>query len=104
MKYYAELSNLESEIIRLDSMQSLLRLISEGAHNNNEKDVINALWYITGSIEDINEKASQHFQDLWSQVREDSIEPEDPTQYITPTKASTELNDIVNSWIRSEEC
>jgi hypothetical protein len=109
MKYYAELSNLESEIIRLDSMQSLLRLISEGAHNNNEKDVINALWYITGSIEDINEKASQHFQDLWSQVREDSWQ-EDTTQflktneYIKPSVASTEVNDIMNSWIRSEEC
>ena len=101
MKYFAELSDLESEIIRLDTMKSLTRLIAEGSPNCRPEDTVDALWHISEMIEDINEKASQHFQTVWDNVRDDSIEPEDPTQYITPSKASTELNDIVNNWIIS---
>ena len=100
MKYYVELSKLESEIIRLDIVASLLRTIAEGSHNVSSSDITNSLWHISETIEDINAKASDSFQELWDLVREDSVESEDPTQYITPSKVSTELNDIVNSWAR----
>jgi hypothetical protein len=99
MKYSTELSNLESEIIRLDTMKSLTRLIAEGSPNCRPEDTVDALWHISEMIEDINEKASQHFQNLWDQVREDSLVSK--TEYKKPSKASTELNDIVNNWIIS---
>ena len=105
MKYYAELSKLEEQIIRLDSMQSLLRLISEGAQNNHEKDVLNALWYITGTIEDINQNLSQQFQELWDTVREDTVvddmsDPWDETPVNNSAEVMDELNTILASWIR----
>jgi len=99
MKYFAELSDLESEIIRLDTLKSLTRLIAEGSPNCSPEDTVDALWHISETIEDINKKASQHFQTVWDQVREDSWE--NKSDYKTPSKASTELNDIVNNWIIS---
>jgi hypothetical protein len=50
MKYYSELSNIETQIIRLDAMSSVLRVISNGAEHSSDEDVRNALWYIEGSI------------------------------------------------------
>jgi hypothetical protein len=55
MKYYGELSNIETQIIRLDAMSSVLRVISNGAEHSSDEDVRNALWYIEGSIEDIRD-------------------------------------------------
>jgi hypothetical protein len=98
MKYFAELSDLESEIIRLDTMKSLTRLIAEGSPNCRPEDTVDALWHISETIEDINEKASQHFQTVWDSVRDDSCK--NNSDYKTPSKASTELFDIVNSWVR----
>jgi hypothetical protein len=72
MKHYAELSNLESEIIRLDTLQSLLRLITEGIDSAGENDIKNSMWHISEVVEDINQKMSEQFQQLWNNVREDS--------------------------------
>jgi len=72
MKHYAELSNLESEIIRLDTLQSLLRLITEGIDSAQEKDIKNSIWHVAEVVEDINQKASEQFYQLWNNVREDS--------------------------------
>ncbi len=72
MKHYAELSNLESEIIRLDTLQSLLRMITEGIDSAEEKDIKNSIWHISEVVEDINQKMSEQFQQLWNNVREDS--------------------------------
>jgi hypothetical protein len=72
MKHYAELSNLESEIIRLDTLQSLLRLITEGIDGAGENDIKNSMWHISEVVEDINQKMSEQFQQLWNNVREDS--------------------------------
>jgi hypothetical protein len=72
MKHYAELSNLESEIIRLDTLQSLLRLITEGIDSAQENDIKNSIWHISEVVEDINQKMSEQFQQLWNNVREDS--------------------------------
>lgn len=72
MKHYAELSNLESEIIRLDTLQSLLRMITEGIDAVEEKDIKNSIWHVAEVVEDINQKMSEQFQQLWNNVREDS--------------------------------
>lgn len=78
MKYYRELSEIETQIIRLSSMSSVLRVISIGAEQSNDEDVRNALWYIEGSIEDIHNCLRERFDEVWDAVREDGfeIEPE----------------------------
>ena len=74
MKYFSELSEIETQIIRLESMSSLLRVIAIGAEQANDQDVRNALWYIEGSMEDIHNCMRARFDELWEMVRD---EPED---------------------------
>ena len=76
MKYYGELSNIETQIIRLSAMSSVLRVISIGAEQANTEDIRNALWYIEGSIEDIHDCLNARFNELWETVRDEDGEPE----------------------------
>ena len=77
MKYFSELSDIETQIIRLDSMSSLMRVVAIGSEQANEKDVKNALWYIEGSMEDIHNCLRARFDELWEMVRDEDKEPED---------------------------
>jgi hypothetical protein len=74
MKYWSELSDIETQIIRLDSLNSLMRVVAVGAEQANDQDVRNALWYIEGSVEDIHDCLRARFDELWDMVRD---EPED---------------------------
>ena len=76
MKYYSELSNIETQIIRLSAMSSVLRVISNGAEHSSDEDVRNALWYIEGSIEDIHDSLNAQFNELWEVVRDDDTPKE----------------------------
>ena len=76
MKYYSELSQIETQIIRLSSMSSVLRVISIGAEQANTEDIRNALWYIEGSIEDIHDSLNVQFNELWEVVRDDDTPKE----------------------------
>ena len=78
MKYYSELSEIETQIIRLSSMSSVLRVISIGAEQANAEDVRNALWYIEGSIEDIHNCLRDRFDEVWEAVRD---EPDDQEEF-----------------------
>ena len=40
MKYWTELTNLETQIIRLETMRSLFSLIASGAEQSSEEDII----------------------------------------------------------------
>jgi hypothetical protein len=99
MNYYSELSKLENDIIRLDTVQSMLRIVADGVMSSKEQDVQHSLWFITDEIEDINKKVSEQFYDLWNNVREDSRKTP-ISEYIAPSETSNELMDIVNSWAR----
>jgi hypothetical protein len=99
MKYYKELSEIENEIIRLDTVQSMLKIVADSVMSSQEQDVQHSLWFITDEIENINEKVSQQFYDLWNVVRDDSRKSP-VSAYIAPSETSNELMDIVNSWAR----
>jgi hypothetical protein len=99
MKFYSELSKLEDDIIRLDTVQSMLKIVADSVMSSQEQDVQHSLWFITDEIENINEKVSQQFYDLWNVVRDDSRKSP-VSAYIAPSETSNELMDIVNSWAR----
>lgn len=99
MKYYAELSKLEDNIIRLDTIQSVLKIIADGVLCSQEQDVQHSLWFILDEIEDINEKVSEQFYQLWNNVRDDSRK-KPISDYIAPSETNNELMDIVNSWAK----
>ena len=74
MKYWTELSNIETQIIRLESLESLLRTVASGVPYTNLEDAENAIWYIAGSIEDIHGSLRNEFNELWDVVRNESFE------------------------------
>jgi 5-methylthioribose kinase len=74
MKYYYQLSQLEQEVIRLKSFYSTFRVISNGIEQSSHEDINEALFYLEGSLEDIQTKLDDAFQTLWSDVREEWVE------------------------------
>lgn len=76
MKYWSELSNLESQIIRLETMRSLFSVLANGAEHSSDADVRNSLWYIEGSLTDIHQSLRSEFNELWDVVSNES-DPEE---------------------------
>ena len=74
MKYWTELSRLETQIIRLETMRSLFSVLASGAEESSEEDVRNALWYVEGSLEDIHTNLRSEFDELWDIISNDDRE------------------------------
>ena len=72
MKYWTELNNLETQIIRLEEMRSLFSVLANGAEESEPEDIRSALWYIEGSLTNIHRELRSEFEMLWDSVsRED---------------------------------
>ena len=71
MKYWTELNNLESQIIRLETMRSLFSVMASGAEESSPDDIRNALWYVEGSLTDIHANLRSDFNELWERVLSD---------------------------------
>ena len=76
MKYWNELTAIESESIRLDCLKSLVNVVANGCDGSSREEVTNALWHITGALEDINDKLRQAFNTCFDAVRDDSFDEE----------------------------
>lgn len=74
MKYWTELSGLETQIIRFGEMRSLFSVLSNGAEQSSEEDVRSALWYIEGSLTDIYQNLRNEFDDLWEAISDEETE------------------------------
>ena len=77
MKYWTELNNLETQIIRLDEMRSLFSVLANGAEESEPEDIRSALWYIEGSLTDIHRELRSEFDELWEHVLSDDREDAD---------------------------
>ena len=75
MKYWSELNNLETQIIRLETMRSLFSVMVSGAEESSAEDIQNALWYVEGSLTDIHRELRSEFDELWEVVKHDDLEP-----------------------------
>jgi hypothetical protein len=77
MKYWTELNNLETQIIRLDEMRSLFSVLANGAEESEPEDIRSALWYVEGSLTDIHRELRSEFDELWEHVLSDDREDAD---------------------------
>lgn len=71
MKHFEQLSRIEDSIIRLSSLESVLRTIASGVNQTNLEDAEAAIWYISGSIESIHSDLRSDFDELWEVVRDE---------------------------------
>jgi len=74
MKYWSELSRIETQIIRLETMRSLFSVMASGAEESSAEDVRNALWYVEGSLSDIHNELRSDFDALWETVRNEDFD------------------------------
>lgn len=71
MKYWTELNNLETQIIRLEELRSLFSVLANGTEESDVEDIRSALWYVEGSLNDIHQKLRFEFDELWEIVFSD---------------------------------
>ena len=74
MKYWSELSRIETQIIRLETMRSLFSVMASGAEESSAEDIRNALWYVEGSLNDIHNELRNDFDALWETVRNEDFD------------------------------
>jgi len=106
MKYFNNLTAVESEIIRLGYLRSLLTVLSNAYETSNQEDIENCIWQAKELADSINENLSEEFQNLWDTVRDDVIDDdltdwpfEEPQEPVYDTKP---LSDVIDSWIRNK--
>jgi hypothetical protein len=96
MKYWNELTAVESELIRLESLKSLTTVVANGIESSNYTDVENAIWHLLGSLEDISQKSYEAYNVLFEVIRSDDIESDKPDYDFQP------LESVVNVWAKTE--
>jgi tellurite resistance protein len=95
MKYFNNLTAVESEIIRMNYLRSILTMLSNGYEASNREDIENCIWQAKELADSINENLSEEFQNLWDTVRDDTSTSW--TEYDTKP-----LSDVIDSWIRNK--
>lgn len=99
MKYWTEMSRLETQIIRFKELQSLFNVLVNGVEESDVEDIRSALWYIEGSMRDIQENMRSEFDDLWNIIREEDWESvEDKTEENYDWK---NLDEVTRKWASS---
>ncbi len=90
MKHFTRLSALETNIIKLDIIESLFRSISY-ENMPAEKDLSNILSHLSEQVESVNKGLSENFYKLWEEVRNEE-------EYVSPSASSDELVEVMASW------
>lgn len=76
MKYFKELSDVETESIRLEVVTSLVRAVNSGHPDLTKDELSNCLHHIEDQLLDINERLVEKFNLLWATVRDDGLKEE----------------------------
>lgn len=99
MKHWSVLNNLDTQIVRVSEFTNLFNLVLYGVENGaTDSEIQTGLFTLQGMLEDINDKLYPAFQNVWDNIREESISPkfdEDGENYNFKP-----LEDVVNSWIK----
>jgi hypothetical protein len=72
MKHWNELTELESEIIRVGEFRNLYKLLVAGVENEVDIKVLqSAIYTMEGMIDDIDSTLYEKFQTVWDCVKDD---------------------------------
>ena len=75
MKYFDELDNVETQVVRLSEMTKMYTVLVNGMLNGSSGDEIQAAFsYVEGSLQDISKELSEAFNELWETVAKDKEE------------------------------
>jgi uncharacterized protein YabN with tetrapyrrole methylase and pyrophosphatase domain len=105
MKYFNNLTAVESEIIRMNYLRSILTVLTNAIETSDLEDIENCLWQAKELADSINENLAEEFQNLFDVIREDTINSDEEDwefQEETPEYDFESLNGVVNSWIKNK--
>lgn len=74
MKYFGELSNLETQIIRLDVLESLVRALVTTMPDCDRMDTENIMWHLHDQVEEIHAGIREQFNFLFETIKEETHE------------------------------
>jgi hypothetical protein len=78
MKHWNELTELETEIIKVSEFKNLFKLLVAGTENYVDIKVLqSAIYTMEGMIDDIDSTLYEKFQTVWDCVRDEDAEPEE---------------------------
>jgi hypothetical protein len=100
MKYFDRLRSVEDQIVRLDSVESILRVL--GNAEATREDMLNIIWYLDGAVTDINKNLSDNFYELFNEIREDVYDEIDASAF-TASEASARFEQILKPFIPKEQ-
>jgi hypothetical protein len=91
MKHWGELTDLETQIIRVGEFKNLFKLLVAGTENYVDIKVLqSAIYTLEGMIDDIDSTLYEKFQTLWDAVKfevedkpEPAVLPENTMQTVT---------------------
>ena len=82
MKHWNELTELETEIIRVSEFKNLFKLLVAGSENYVDIKVLqSAIYTMEGMIDDIDSTLYEKFQTVWDAVRDEDTEPEEEYRF-----------------------
>ena len=82
MKHWNELTELETEIIKVSEFKNLFKLLVAGTENYVDIKVLqSAIYTMEGMIDDIDSTLYEKFQTVWDCVRDEDAEPEEEYRF-----------------------
>ena len=82
MKHWNELTELETEIIRVSEFKNLFKLLVAGTENYVDIKVLqSAIYTMESMIDDIDSSLYEKFQIVWDTVKYEDAEPKEEYQF-----------------------
>jgi hypothetical protein len=82
MKHWNELTELETEIIKVSEFKNLFKLLVAGTENYVDIKVLqSAIYTMETMIDDIDSTLYEKFQTVWDCVRDENAEPEEEYRF-----------------------
>ena len=82
MKHWSELTELESEIIRVGEFKNLFKLLVAGTENYVDIKVLqSAIYTMETMIDDIDSKLYEKFETVFDAVRDEDAEPPEEFEF-----------------------
>jgi hypothetical protein len=82
MKHWNELTELETEIIKVSEFKNLFKLLVAGTENYVDIKVLqSAIYTMESMIDDIDSTLYEKFQTVWDCVRDEDAEPEEEYRF-----------------------
>lgn len=110
MKHWSELTELESEIIRVGEFKNLFKLLVAGSENYVDIKVLqSAIYTMETMIDDIDSKLYEKFETVFDAVRNEDTEPEEEYRFengqpfITISKKKHEAENESTTSVEEEE-